>query len=203
MVEQIYIQNTPTPDDQYPLGTGSVVAQTFIAPDDFDLTRVELSVARSGAPTAEVLEIREAADDTPTAKILGTAKVPGSDLGTSFAVKSFDFPSKIRLTKGTKYALYIYGEGVDTTTNFVHVQIKKADTYPNGQILVSGDSGASWVKPGYDAWFIIYGEPPPPPPPPPPSLAEQMSAMVGSMVGIMVLMMVISILTSVVKAFKK
>jgi hypothetical protein len=197
MPEKIYVQNTPTPDDQYPLGSNDIVVQTFVAPENFDLTRVELSVARTGTPTNEVLEIRKTTDDTPTTDVLGTAKVPGSALGTSFAVKSFDFPTKIRLTKGTKYALYIYGEGVDTTANFVHVQIKKADTYPEGQILVSGDKGATWVRPGYDAWFVIYGEPPPP------TLAEQMSAMIGSIVGVMILVMTISILMRVIKAFKK
>ncbi len=132
-------------------------AQTFTPQITHPIYSIKMRFFRIGTPGTVTISIK-ATDSSghPTGDDLCSATFDGDALGTSgsgAAAKEVVFGTNPILTAGLKYAIVIRSADPwsDQVVNWLH-----ADTYVNGNIETSVDSGSSWSSTTNDFWFEEY-----------------------------------------------
>jgi len=141
----------------------SFAFQTFQLTHDFDLSRVDLRLARTGLPEDSIkVSIYDTAAGDPDNLLVEMSEVEGRLLPeqpTSGSVQETQFTipvaDQITLTGGTTYALVIERTGAIDAVNYYNIRAEAAGTYFKGNYGV-GDAVPAWTGGSEDAWFKIY-----------------------------------------------
>ncbi|MBD3263569.1 MAG: LPXTG cell wall anchor domain-containing protein [Candidatus Omnitrophica bacterium] len=152
--------------DQYCYGTDYDFAiygsrwgyQSFI-PTMNTLDKVILNLKKSNSPSGSVyVEIFDN-PDTDEASALASVSMSTSNIGTSYAEKTFNFDPDLTVTTGNTYYIVIRApSGTATGSNYVQWNFGGND-YSDGLFAYSSNSGSTWTTYSqYDTWFETYGE---------------------------------------------
>ena len=136
--------------------TQTLLAQSFVATFDGDITKVQLYLSKFGSPTGNIwAEIHQSQAGTSGSKNSSTNQVGQAtgDLDVStldafptFAVKSLTFSgTKPTLVKGTIYYIVIYGSFAVSATAFVKVGMDK-DVPETSGYLFNIDGSYDWTQ---------------------------------------------------------
>jgi hypothetical protein len=163
------LTNVPPVDQQQLVssGTGTGITttqwlgQTFVPSVSGSLVKLDLSLfcsACSGANPSITVEIRTVSGGLPTTTVLATTTITGFSSGSStFYTAAFASPAA--LVSGTSYAFTMR---ITTTRTGTYAGIFSTgpSAYPNGDRVVSTNSGASWVvntsNPGATARDLMF-----------------------------------------------
>lgn len=134
--------------------------QTFVPQTTHDLTKITLSMASAGNPGDQILRLYHTdASHHPTGPALSTQIRPGSDIGPlpfHFVDWKLVF---LNMAVGTEYAI-VYSSPTSSSPNLGGLAFSGGDLYPAGGVLVSVDSGTTWVYfPAFDFLFQEWGLP--------------------------------------------
>jgi MBG domain (YGX type)/Carboxypeptidase regulatory-like domain len=124
------------------------LGQTFVPAISGPLTRIDMSLfcaTCSGANPPIIVEIRTAAGGLPTSTVLATTSIPGF-AGGGAATFSATFATPAMLTAGTQYA-YTMRIATPRTGTYAAVFGTGPTNYPNGDRVLSLNSGGTWTVP--------------------------------------------------------
>jgi len=131
--------------------------QTFTAGLTGPLARADISVfcsACTGTSPDLTLSLRATSGGLPTGPDLATTTLPGNNSGASgFLTGTFANPATV--TAGTTYALVVRPVPNPSAGTYA-LPFSASDTYANGQLLSSSDSGGTWSGGAADFGFITY-----------------------------------------------
>jgi carbon monoxide dehydrogenase subunit G len=134
---------------------GNGIAQSFAAPAIGSITRVVLTLEKSGSPTDNVVvEIRTDSGGAPSSTVLASASTGAAGLivGTDTDV-SFSVPCS--LTPSATYWIVITRSGSFDVSNYPICGISSSDVYASG--IKSLFSSGSWQAiPSSDVTFVVY-----------------------------------------------
>ena len=128
--------------------------------EGFQITRVVLSLKKTGSPGDLTLSVRNTSSGVPTGSDLGTtaALTAGSVDTTNFGWYIFSFKNGVILKKTTEYALVLRTATGDAS-NEIHWGSDHDFFYSGGDASSSTNSGSTWGVEGTDVGmnFEIYG----------------------------------------------
>jgi len=134
------------------------LAQTFLAGDNYDLTKVELLLYREGTPPNLTVEIQSTSAGLPTNSVLATESVVVSDITTNtdgeWVTVEFETPASLIL--GVTYAIVISDGWTDASNRTRWRQYTASDNYADGDKCWSSDGGSSWNDTDDDFGFKNY-----------------------------------------------
>ncbi|PYQ49403.1 MAG: hypothetical protein DMF59_13725, partial [Acidobacteria bacterium] len=124
------------------------LGQTFVPSVTGQLNRLDVDLFCSGCSGTNppiTIEIRTASGGLPTSTVLATTTIPGFSSGSSTYYPA-TFASPATLTAGTQYA-YTMRITTARTGTYAGIFSPNAAAYPNGDRVISTNSGASWFIP--------------------------------------------------------
>lgn len=137
-------------------------AQVFTATKDYDITAIELRVAKTGSPGPLYIEIQGVdGDNKPDGNILmagslAEGSIPASEDWSGQIAVAGASPG---LTEGNKYAIVLNAKDSPGAGNEVNCYGRQtSEMYAGGDLAMSSDSGSSWIVYDQDLWFRTYGE---------------------------------------------
>ncbi len=140
-------QNTAGTTTGTGFGTPAWTGQTFIPAVTGTLVKADVQLFCNGCgatPPNLTLSVRNTSAGLPTGADLATTTIPGSAFASGATVLfTASFGSPATLTSGTQYALVLRPVSVPAGTGYFWIR-SSPSTYPNGQRVLSADSGSTW-----------------------------------------------------------
>ena len=157
------------------------IAQTFTAGLSGGADQVDLSLLKSGTPTAPlIVELRDASGGMPGSTVLASQSVPQTSVAGTATFLTINFPTPAPVVAGTQYAIVAYSA---TTFPNQYIWTESANAnpnpYPGGMFLFTSNSppSGSWGSaPLEDLAFKTYVVVPPPPTTTPPVTTSPVTA---------------------------
>jgi hypothetical protein len=157
-------QQTATDPHAFTIGTNQTVAQTFTAGRSGEIDRVDLVIAKEGAPAAPLsVEIRSVSGGSPTSTVLAATSGPASSVPTSPTFVAISFVSPATAVAGTQYAIVASSAAtVSDEYEWNEGPLPPANPYAGGAVFeMSPASSGTWVAAaaGVDLAFKTYVAP--------------------------------------------
>jgi hypothetical protein len=150
-------QNTGLSSSGNGIDTVNWGGQTFTAGLTGPLARADISVFCSvctGTFPDLTLSLRATSGGLPAGPDLATTTLPGNNSAASgFLTGTFATPATV--TAGTTYALAVRPAANPSAGTYA-LPFSASDTYANGQLLSSTDSGGTWTGGAADFGFLTY-----------------------------------------------
>ena len=135
--------------------------QTFRPAVSGPLSRIRLTVERTGNPATLIVEIRNVSGDVPGTTVYASEQVPPSSVvAGSFNVVNVVFSSPFDVVAGTDYAIVLRQEGDGgNDENYYSFRRRGQNAYARGEYCSTTTGEGGWATVGYDMWFqILVGE---------------------------------------------
>jgi hypothetical protein len=162
---QLYEHYNASWFDNYTACDTNWLGQTFTAASSHTVNAVKIYFSRPfcvpdpcNPGTIHAVIKRTADDGTPTGPVLSSGTINGDDFPVSYSWQTITM-SEYNLTAGNRYVIILYNTSPCATGSFGWL-IQDGSPYPDGNLIESNDSGATWIKrDSYDFNFEVWGGP--------------------------------------------
>ncbi len=153
VLEEVLDQSQTSYNNNYAIYNNIWVAQTFQAGVTGELTKVTITVSKTGSPPPLDVQIRNVSGVLPGTTVYATAS--RSDIGAT-GQYDFTFSTPASVTSGTSYAIVVKTAGGDASNNYP-ISYQNANLYANGNACASINGGSSWIPyTNLDTYFRVY-----------------------------------------------